>query len=30
MQRRGIISDEYEWEAEKEKIDAQGPGIGVI
>ena len=30
MQRRGIISDEYDWQAEREKIDAQGPGTGVI
>jgi hypothetical protein len=30
MQRRGIISDEYDWQEERERIEQQGPGIGVI
>ena len=30
MQRRDVISDEYDWADEKERIDLQGPGLGVI
>ncbi|MFD2641847.1 DUF4055 domain-containing protein [Pseudomonas japonica] len=30
MQRRGVISDEYDWEDEKAKIEAQGPALGVL
>jgi hypothetical protein len=30
MQRRGVISDEYNWDDERERIEQQGPGIGVI
>ena len=28
MQRRGVISDEYDWEAERERIEQQGPSLG--
>lgn len=30
MQRRGVISDEYNWEEELAKIDSQGPALGAI
>jgi hypothetical protein len=30
MQRRGIISDEYDWPDELERIQNQGPALGVI
>ncbi|MCL6701164.1 DUF4055 domain-containing protein [Pseudomonas sp. T1.Ur] len=30
MQRRGVISDEYEWGTELAKIDAQGPALGTL
>lgn len=30
MQRRGVISDEYDWQGEQERIGAQGPALGVI
>lgn len=30
MQRRGVISDEYDWAEELAKIDSQGPALGVI
>jgi hypothetical protein len=30
MQRRGIISDEYDWQEELERIQNQGPALGVI
>ncbi|MDT4854602.1 hypothetical protein FQZ97_889140 [compost metagenome] len=30
MQRRGVISDEYEWADELERIEAQGPSLGGI
>lgn len=30
MQRRGVISDEYDWEEEQAKIEAQGPALGTL
>ncbi|WP_059395536.1 DUF4055 domain-containing protein [Pseudomonas putida] len=30
MQRRGVISDEYNWEDELAKIEAQGPALGAL
>lgn len=30
MQRRGVISDELDWEAEKARIEEQGPALGAI
>ncbi|MNP27144.1 hypothetical protein D3C76_1200350 [compost metagenome] len=30
MQRRGVISDEYDWEKELAKIESQGPALGAI
>ena len=30
MQRRGVISDEYDWAEELAKIDSQGPALGAI
>ena len=30
MQRRGVISDELDWEAEKARIDEQGPALGKL
>jgi hypothetical protein len=30
MQRRGVISDEYSWQEEQERIASQGPALGVI
>lgn len=30
MQRRGVISDEYDWEEELAKIEAQGPALGTL
>lgn len=30
MQRRGVISDEYNWQEEQERLSAQGPALGVI
>lgn len=30
MQRRGVISDEYDWEAERAKIEAQGSALGTL
>ncbi|MCV4343313.1 DUF4055 domain-containing protein [Pseudomonas capsici] len=30
MQRRGVISDEYNWEDELAKIEAQGPSLGTL
>ena len=30
MQRRGIISDEYAWAEERERIASQGPDVGVL
>lgn len=30
MQRRGVISDEYDWEKELTKIEAQGPALGAL
>ncbi len=30
MQRRGVISDEYSWQEEQERLSAQGPALGVI
>lgn len=30
MQRRGIISDEYDWEDELALIEAQGPALGTV
>ena len=30
MQRRGVISDEYNWEEELAKIEAQGPALGTL
>ena len=30
MQRRGVISDEYNWQEEQERIASQGPALGVI
>ena len=30
MQRRGVISDEYDWADELEKIDSQGPALGEL
>lgn len=30
MQRRGVISDEYKWEKELAKIEAQGPALGTL
>lgn len=30
MQRRGVISDEYDWQEEQERIAGQGPALGVI
>lgn len=30
MQRRGVISDEYEWADELAKIEAQGPALGTL
>jgi hypothetical protein len=30
MQRRGVISDEYSWEDERERIENQGPALGVV
>ncbi len=30
MQRRGVISDEYDWEKERAKIEAEGPALGTL
>ena len=30
MQRRGVISDEYEWSLELAKIEGQGPALGTL
>ncbi|WP_156867167.1 DUF4055 domain-containing protein [Pseudomonas monteilii] len=30
MQRRGVISDEYDWGEERAKIEAQGPALGTL
>ena len=30
MQRRGVISDEYDWEEELAKIESQGPALGTL
>ncbi|MCV4285088.1 DUF4055 domain-containing protein [Pseudomonas capsici] len=30
MQRRGVISDEYDWDEELAKIEAQGPALGTM
>jgi hypothetical protein len=30
MQRRGVISDEYDWTQELAKIEAQGPALGTM
>jgi len=30
MQRRGVISDELDWEEEKARIDEQGPALGKL
>jgi len=30
MQRRGVISDEYNWPEELEKIEGQGPALGAL
>jgi hypothetical protein len=30
MQRRGVISDEYDWADVLEKIDSQGPALGEL
>lgn len=30
MQRRGVISDELDWEAEKERLEEQGPALGAM
>lgn len=30
MQRRGVISDEYDWDDERAKIEAQGPALGAL
>jgi hypothetical protein len=30
MQRRGIVSPDIDWQDEKERIDAQGPALGMI
>lgn len=30
MQRRSVISDEYNWQEEQERIASQGPALGVI
>ena len=30
MQRRSVISDEYNWQEEQERLSAQGPALGVI
>ncbi|NNA37620.1 DUF4055 domain-containing protein, partial [Pseudomonas lundensis] len=30
MQRRGVISDEYDWADELERIDSQGPALGEL
>lgn len=30
MQRRGIISDEYNWDEELARIEAQGPALGAV
>ena len=30
FQRRGVISDELDWEEEKERIETQGPALGVV
>ncbi|WP_445572093.1 DUF4055 domain-containing protein [Pseudomonas sp. E102] len=30
MQRRGVISDEYDWTQELAKIEAQGPALGTL
>ncbi|WP_336872628.1 DUF4055 domain-containing protein [Pseudomonas juntendi] len=30
MQRRGVISDEYDWDDERAKIDTQGPALGTL
>lgn len=30
MQRRGVISDEYDWAAELAKIESQGPALGAL
>ncbi|UVL59209.1 DUF4055 domain-containing protein [Pseudomonas sp. B21-032] len=30
MQRRGVISDEYDWDEELEKIESQGPALGAL
>ena len=30
MQRRGVISDELDWEDEKARIEEQGPALGAI
>lgn len=30
MQRRGVISDELDWEKEKERLEEQGPALGAM
>lgn len=30
MQRRGVISDELDWEQEKERLEEQGPALGTM
>lgn len=30
MQRRGVISDELDWEQEKERLEEQGPALGAM
>jgi DNA phosphorothioation-dependent restriction protein DptG len=30
MQRRGVISDEYSWADELERIEQQGPSLGAM
>ncbi|MNQ86242.1 hypothetical protein D3C85_1014300 [compost metagenome] len=30
MQRRGVISDELDWEEEKGRLDEQGPALGKL
>lgn len=30
MQRRGVISDELDWELEKDRLEAQGPALGAM
>lgn len=30
MQRRGVISDELDWDQEKDRLEAQGPALGAM